>query len=167
MLCWCWPCYAVVRKVQFLTTHRVGWSMLTSKFSLCTSFDGTSRADATQLFQSLIDIFQEVVQYNKVSHASRHKYYDIFKFHLFIYFWPLEHVHCTVLEVPFLRSWELTAFLITASTSTLKWSPIQVLTVGLTSVILWELVIPTWYSRNRRPLLSSYEKIRFRNSRKS
>ena len=99
ILCCCWPCYAVVRKVQFLTTHRVGWSMLTSKFSLCTSFDGTSRADATQLFQSLIDIFQEVVQYNKVSHASRHKYYDIFKFHLFIYFRPLEHVHCTLYSI--------------------------------------------------------------------
>jgi hypothetical protein len=41
--------------------------MLTTKFNLCTSFDGTSRADVIQLFESLIDIFQGVVQYNRVS----------------------------------------------------------------------------------------------------
>ncbi len=55
------------RKVEFLTSHRVGWTMLTTKFNLCTSFDGTSRADVIQLFESLIDIFQGVVQYNRVS----------------------------------------------------------------------------------------------------
>lgn len=54
------------RKVQFLTTHRVGWTMLTSKFNLCASFDGTNRQDVVQLFESIIDIFQGVVQYNKV-----------------------------------------------------------------------------------------------------
>lgn len=54
-----------LRKVQFLTTHRVGWTLLTAKFSLCTNFDGTSRPDVNQLFESLIDIFQGVVQYNK------------------------------------------------------------------------------------------------------
>jgi hypothetical protein len=41
--------------------------MITAKFQLCTNFDGNNRPDVTQLFQSLIDIVQEVVQYNKVS----------------------------------------------------------------------------------------------------
>ena len=32
------------------------------------------------------------------------------------------------MEAPFLRSWDFTVFFTTASTSTLEWSPIQVLT---------------------------------------
>ena len=60
------------------------------------------------------------------------------------FFWPLAGVY--IGGPPFLHSWDFTEFFTTASTSTLEWSPIQVLTNHgpscLTSVILREL--PNW-----------------------
>ena len=56
------------------------------------------------------------------------------------------------LEAPFLRIWDFTVFVATASTS----NPWMVTHPSanrgpscLTSVFLWELVFPTWYSRSR------------------
>lgn len=52
-------------KVKFLTSHRVGWSMLTRMFTLCSPFDGAKTEDTATLFESLIGNFEGVVQYNK------------------------------------------------------------------------------------------------------
>ena len=46
--------------------------------------------------------------------------------YLFIYVWPQEFI----LEAPFLHVWDFPEFFTTASTSTLEWSPIQVLTMA-------------------------------------
>ena len=48
------------------------------------------------------------------------------KFLFYFIFLLQEHV----LEAPFLRSWDFTVFLTTASISALEWSPTQVLTVA-------------------------------------
>lgn len=54
-----------LKRVQYLTTHRVGWSMLTRKLKLCSPFDGSVLADIINLFESLLGTFEDVVQYNK------------------------------------------------------------------------------------------------------
>ena len=53
------------RKVKYLTSHRVGWDLLTKKFKLCSAFDGNILADIINLFESLIGNFEGIVQYNK------------------------------------------------------------------------------------------------------
>ena len=58
--------------------------------------------------------------------------------HTYLIFLSQEHI----LEAPFLCSWGFTVFLTTKSTSTLEWSPIQVLTgvqVAELQRIFWEL----------------------------
>ncbi|XP_023327712.1 putative serine protease F56F10.1 [Eurytemora carolleeae] len=54
-----------LKRVKYLTAHRVGWSLLTKKFNLCTPFDGTVLTDVINLFESLIGNFEGIVQYNK------------------------------------------------------------------------------------------------------
>jgi len=52
-------------KISFLTSHRVGWSMLTKLFNLCLPFDGKSKANIATLVETLIGNIETVVQYNK------------------------------------------------------------------------------------------------------
>merc|ERR1719483_1904450 len=52
-------------KVSFLTSHRVGWSMLTKMFKLCKPFDGKDKANIATLVETLIGNIETVVQYNK------------------------------------------------------------------------------------------------------
>jgi len=54
-----------IRRVKYLTTHRVGWSLITRKFDLCSPFDGHIPTDVSNLFESLIGNFEGIVQYNK------------------------------------------------------------------------------------------------------
>ena len=54
-----------VSKLVFLTSHRVGWSMLTKMFKLCKPFDGKDKANIATLIETLIGNIETVVQYNK------------------------------------------------------------------------------------------------------
>jgi len=54
-----------VGKLMFLTSHRVGWSMLTKMFKLCKPFDGKDEANIATLVETLIGNIETVVQYNK------------------------------------------------------------------------------------------------------
>ena len=54
------------RQVKYMTTHRVGWTILTKKFHLCTPFEGNKLADIVSLFEALMGNFEDIVQYNKV-----------------------------------------------------------------------------------------------------
>ena len=73
------------RRVKYLTAHRVGWSLLTKKFNLCTPFDGTVLTDVINLFESLIGNFEGIVQYNKDNRKDQKKkqYYLNFFSHFF------------------------------------------------------------------------------------
>ena len=52
-------------KIEFLTAHRVGWSMLTKMFNLCKPFTGLDKADTATLVETLIGNIETIVQYNK------------------------------------------------------------------------------------------------------
>jgi len=54
-----------VKRVKYLTSHRVGWSLLSKKFRLCSAFDGSQLTDVANLFESLVGNFEGVVQYNR------------------------------------------------------------------------------------------------------
>jgi len=54
-----------IKRVKYLTSHRVGWSLLTKQFSLCSPFNGSQLADVASLFEALVGNFEGIVQYNK------------------------------------------------------------------------------------------------------
>jgi len=58
-----------MKQVKYMTTHRVGWTILTKKFHLCTPFEGNKLADIVSLFEALMGNFEDIVQYNKDNRA--------------------------------------------------------------------------------------------------
>ncbi len=55
-----------LKKVELLTQHRVGWSVLSKDFKLCSPFDGTKENDVANFFENVVgNNFEDVVQYNR------------------------------------------------------------------------------------------------------
>merc|ERR1719369_1017151 len=44
---------AAINKLSFLTSHRVGWSMLTKMFNLCKPFNGSEKSNIATLVETL------------------------------------------------------------------------------------------------------------------
>lgn len=54
-----------LQQAEQLTLHRVGWNLLSKLFRLCSPFDGTDTRDTSNLLESLVGNFEDVIQYNK------------------------------------------------------------------------------------------------------
>ncbi|XP_013778463.2 putative serine protease K12H4.7 [Limulus polyphemus] len=51
--------------VEKLLQHQVGWQMIEKTFKLCDQFNATIEKDVSNFFSSLVEQFEDVVQYNK------------------------------------------------------------------------------------------------------
>lgn len=60
---------AAMSQAARLTLHRVGWKLLGDMFKTCTPFDGTDSKNISNIMESLIGNFEDIIQYNKDNRA--------------------------------------------------------------------------------------------------